>query len=107
VLHRKNAFVIIGATAGATAGKLPPMEADPASVDAAIGGAVIPRFILDLRPARDEPPVFAWLSERRTLHANLTTVGLHGTRTLGINYARVDGVHTDCSAVRVPSRAHG
>jgi erythromycin esterase len=66
-------LVIIGATAGATAGKLPPMEADPASVHAALGGAAIPRFILDLRPARDEPPVFAWLSERRTLHANLTT----------------------------------
>jgi erythromycin esterase len=66
-------LVVIGATAGATAGKLPPTEADPASIDTALGGAAIPPFILDLRPARDEPPVFAWLSERRTLHANLTT----------------------------------
>ena len=66
-------LVVIGATAGATAGGLRPMEADPASVDTALGGAAIPRFILDLRPAREEPPVFAWLSERRTLHANLTT----------------------------------
>ena len=62
-----------GATAGATAGGLSPMEADPTSVDAALAQIAMPRFILDLRTARDEPIVFAWLSERRTLHANLTT----------------------------------
>jgi erythromycin esterase len=64
---------IVGTTAGATAGGLPPMEADPASVDAALAGAGIPQFIIDLRPARGQPQVLAWLSARRSLHANLKT----------------------------------
>jgi hypothetical protein len=66
-------LVVIGATAGATAGGLSPMEADPASIDAALAKVAIPRFVLDLRSARDEPPVLAWLSQRRSLHANLKT----------------------------------
>jgi erythromycin esterase len=49
------------------------MEADPASLDAALARVAIPRFILSLRSARDDPPALAWLSERRSLHANLKT----------------------------------
>lgn len=66
-------LVIIGTAARATAGGLPQMEADSTSLDTALAGVAIPRFILDIRPARDEQLVFAWLSERRSLHANLTT----------------------------------
>lgn len=66
-------LVIIGAAAGATASGLPQMEVDSTSLDAALSQVAIPRFILDIRPARDEQPVFAWLSGRRSLHANLNT----------------------------------
>jgi len=49
------------------------MEADPTSIDAALASLGIPQFVLDLRTAHDEPLVLAWLSERRSLHANLKT----------------------------------
>jgi erythromycin esterase len=66
-------LVVVGASAGTTSGGLPAMEADPASLDAVLARVGLPRFIVDLRSARDEPPVFAWLSMRRSLHANLKT----------------------------------
>jgi erythromycin esterase len=66
-------LVIIGTAARATAGGLPQMEADSTSLDAALSAVAIPRFIIDIRPARDEQLVFAWLSERRSLYANLET----------------------------------
>jgi erythromycin esterase len=66
-------LVIVGASAGTASGGLPPMEADPASLDAILARVAIPRFVVDLRPARDEPPVLALLSMRRPLHANLKT----------------------------------
>ena len=65
-------LVIIGGTSGAVPrGKL--LQADPASFDASLARVAIPRFMLDLRPARDNQAVFGWLSEPRSMHANIGT----------------------------------
>lgn len=65
-------LVIIGGTSGATPGGKP-LNADPTNMDAALAQVAIPRFLLDFRPARDDHAVFAWLSEPRSLHANIET----------------------------------
>jgi erythromycin esterase len=65
-------LLIIGGTSGAAPGGKP-LDADPANLDAVLARIAIPRFILDLRPARDDHAVFAWLSEPRSLHSNIET----------------------------------
>jgi erythromycin esterase len=65
-------LVIIGGSAGGTADDMPRPEPIPTSVDSVLATTGIPRFLLDLRPARDDPPVLAWLSAPRPLHLNIT-----------------------------------
>jgi erythromycin esterase len=65
-------LVLIGGTSGATPGGKP-LNADSTNVDATLARIGIPRFILDLRAARDDHAVFAWLSEPRSLHSNIET----------------------------------
>jgi erythromycin esterase len=65
-------LVIIGGTSGATPGRKP-LNADPTDIDAALAQVAIPRLLLDLRPARDDHAVLAWLSEPRSLHAKIET----------------------------------
>jgi erythromycin esterase len=65
-------LVIVGGTSGASAdGK--PLKPDSTNLDATLAGIGIPQFILDLRPARDDRAVLAWLSDPRSLHANIDT----------------------------------
>jgi erythromycin esterase len=67
-------LVIIGTTAGKTAGDLPRMNGDNTSIEAALSSVPLSRFVLDLRPARSEHAVLSWLSRSQTLHANLNTL---------------------------------
>jgi hypothetical protein len=39
-------------------------------VEAALARVGVPRFLLDLRPARAEPAAAAWLATRRALRTN-------------------------------------
>jgi len=61
-----SALVIIGG-AGANSSDV---EKDPKSLDAVFAAIGVPRFILDLRPARSDPPIWNWLSEEKSLRAN-------------------------------------
>lgn len=63
----------MGTSAGGAAPGLPRPEPVANSIDAALGRIGIPRFILDLRPARDNAEVFAWLSTQRPMQANIDT----------------------------------
>jgi erythromycin esterase len=65
-------LVIIGTIGASTGAGLPPPEPLPDSVDTVLAKVGMPRFILDLRPARDNAQVLAWLSETRPLRVNLT-----------------------------------
>jgi len=65
-------LVILGGTSGASAdGK--PLKPDPTNLDATLAGLHITPFILDLRPGRDDRAVSRWLSEPKTLRANIET----------------------------------
>lgn len=67
-------LVSIGTIGGSTVGAgLRQPEPLPDSVDSVLAKVAMPRFVLDLRPARDNAQVLAWLSETRPLRANLTT----------------------------------
>ena len=65
-------LVIIGGTSGAKAAEKP-HDADPGNFDAALGRSGVPPFVLDLRAAKEDRAAFAWLSEPRSLHANIQT----------------------------------
>lgn len=65
-------LVIIGGSSGAAPGGAP-LKDDPNNIDTAFAHLGIPRFILDLRSARDAETAFGWLSQPRSLNANSET----------------------------------
>jgi erythromycin esterase len=67
-------LVSIGTIGASTVGAgLPQPEPLPDSVDSVLAKVGMPSFILDLRLARDNAQVLAWLSETRPLRSNLIT----------------------------------
>ena len=65
-------LVIIGGSSGATPGATQ-LKVDPDNIDAALAQVGLPRFIVDLRQARNDHAAFAWLSKPRALHSNIET----------------------------------
>jgi len=63
---------IIGSCSAKNAEGLPPGSAEPGSLDAALANVGPPRFLLDLRPARADRAVAAWLAERRAMRMHAT-----------------------------------
>lgn len=59
-------LVVIGATDGSP----PAANADPTGIDAPLAHVGIARFLVDLRAARDDPSVRAWLAKERRLRTN-------------------------------------
>lgn len=49
------------------------IELVPDGLDAMLAGVGAPRFLLDLRDARDDPPVEQWLARPRSLRANVSS----------------------------------
>lgn len=66
-------MVIIGTSSGQNGAGLPAASPEAGSLDAALARVGPPRFLLDLRAARADRAVTAWLVERRALRANFTT----------------------------------
>lgn len=64
---------IIGASSQENAPGFPAATADPGGIDEALAAAGVAHFLLDLRPGRLDPPVGAWLAQRRPLRANFAT----------------------------------
>ena len=63
-------LVIIGTSSARNGAGLPAASAESDSLDAALARVGPPRFLLDLRAARANRAVAAWLAERRALRAN-------------------------------------
>jgi erythromycin esterase len=66
-------LVIIGMSSAQNGAGLPTASLEPGGLDAALSRVGLPLFLLDLRSARSDPAVSAWLAERRALRANFTT----------------------------------
>jgi erythromycin esterase len=65
-------LVIIGSCSAKNAEGLPPGSAEPGGLDATLAKVGPPRFLLDLRTARADRSVAAWLAERRALRMHAT-----------------------------------
>ncbi len=67
-------LVIIGMSSAQNGVGLLTAPLDSKSIDAALASVGLPRFLLDLRASRSDTTVSAWLTERRALRANFTTL---------------------------------
>jgi erythromycin esterase len=65
-------LVIIGVSSAENGAGLPTGSLEPGSLDAALSHLGLPLFLLDLRAARSDRAVAAWLAERRQLRTNFT-----------------------------------
>jgi erythromycin esterase len=65
-------LVIIGVSSAENGAGLPTGSLEPGSLDAALTHLGLPLFLLDLRAARSDRAVAAWLAERRQLRTNFT-----------------------------------
>lgn len=65
--------VIIGMSSARGAAGPVTAASDASSLDAALARVGVPRFLVDLRPARADAAVSAWLARRRALGANFDT----------------------------------
>jgi erythromycin esterase len=63
-------LVILGISSSKNGEGLPPASAEPNSLDATLARVGPTPFFLDLRPARSNQIVSAWLAERRPMRAN-------------------------------------
>jgi erythromycin esterase len=66
-------LVIIGVSSAENGAGLPTGSLEPGGLDAALSHAGTPLFLLDLRAARSDRAVAAWLAERRQLRTNFST----------------------------------
>jgi erythromycin esterase len=66
-------LLIIGMSSAQNGAGLPAASLEAGSLDAAISRVGMPLFLIDLRAARSDRAVAAWLTERRALRANFTT----------------------------------
>lgn len=66
-------LVIIGTSSAQNGAGFPAALPESGSLDAALARVGAPRFLLDLRAARADRAVAAWLAERRALRANFAT----------------------------------
>jgi len=66
-------LVIIGVSSAENGAGLPTGSLEPGGLDAALSRVGPPLFLLDLRAARSDRAVAAWLAERRQLRTNFTS----------------------------------
>jgi erythromycin esterase len=66
-------LVIIGLSSAQNGAGLPTASLESGGLDAALSRVGLPLFLLDLRAARSDRAVAAWLAERRQLRTNFTT----------------------------------
>jgi erythromycin esterase len=66
-------LLIIGMSSAQNGAGLPAASLEAGSLDAALSRVGMPLFLIDLRAARSDRAVAAWLTERRALRANFTT----------------------------------
>lgn len=69
-------LAIIGSATGSTAKGLPPAYGDSTSVDVVLSRVGSGSYAIDVRRAREDPAAWRWLTEPRTLRANITTFAI-------------------------------
>jgi erythromycin esterase len=80
--YGKDLFVIATSSASAAATLSPPMpgtdkpESLSNSIDSALANVGLPRMILDIRSARQDPEAWRWLSRQRAIRLNIVAHGL-------------------------------
>jgi erythromycin esterase len=76
-MHLRSALgdhlIVIGTSSASNRPPLPPAVPDAGSLGTVLANVGPQQFLLDLRPARIDHAVTAWLAERRTMEANFTT----------------------------------
>lgn len=70
--YGKDLLIIAASSLSAAAG-LPSPEPLEDSIDDTLARVGMPRMLLDLRTARQDPAALAWLSRQRSLHANISS----------------------------------
>ncbi|WP_229726776.1 erythromycin esterase family protein [Sphingomonas alpina] len=68
-----NDLLIMPISAGSNGPGLPPATQGSASLDTRLAATGLEHFLLDIRPARDEAPVGAWLAQTQSIRANFST----------------------------------
>ena len=87
-----NDLLIIAASSATSSGGLPPPEPIEDNIDDALARVGLPRMILDLRTAQQDPEAIAWVSKQRALHRHISSHVLITPATAVDAFFFVDGL---------------
>jgi erythromycin esterase len=85
-------LLVIATSSATSSGGLPPPEPIEDDIDGALAQVGLPRMILDLRTAQQDPGAFAWVSQQRALHRHISTHVLVTPATAVDVFFFVDGL---------------